>query len=93
MFENNKLTKLLGIKYPIIQGGMAGVSESSLASAVSNAGGLGVIGSGFSLPGWLDEEIKKTKTLTDKPFGVNLLMQNPNVQIPNPNEIPISNFQ
>jgi len=79
MFENNKLTKLLGIKYPIIQGGMAGVSESSLASAVSNAGGLGVIGSGFSLPGWLDEEIKKTKTLTDKPFGVNLLMQNPNV--------------
>ena len=79
MFEHNKLTKLLGIKYPIIQGGMAGVSESSLASAVSNAGGLGVIGSGFASPQWLEEEIKKTKSLTDKPFGVNLLMQNPNV--------------
>lgn len=78
MFENNKLTKLLGIKYPIIQGGMAGVSESSLVSAVSNAGGIGVIGSGFSSPEWLENEIKKTKSLTDKPFGVNLLMQNPN---------------
>lgn len=79
MFENNKLTKTLGIKYPIIQGGMAGVSESSLVSAVSNAGGLGVIGSGFALPEWLDEEIKKTQQLTDKPFGVNLLLQNPGV--------------
>ncbi len=79
MFENNKLTKLLGIKYPIIQGGMAGVSERSLVSAVSNAGGLGVIGSGFATPEWLAEEIKETKKLTDKPFGVNLLLQNPNV--------------
>ncbi len=77
MFENNKLTKLLGIKYPIIQGGMAGVSESILTAAVSNAGGMGVIGSGFASPEWLAEEIKKTKKLTDKPFGVNLLMQNP----------------
>jgi len=79
MFENNKLTKVLGIKYPIIQGGMAGVSERSLVSAVSNAGGLGVIGSGFATPEWLAEEIKETKKLTDKPFGVNLLLQNPNV--------------
>jgi enoyl-[acyl-carrier protein] reductase II len=79
MFENNKLTKLLGIKYPIIQGGMAGVSESTLVAAVSNAGGLGVIGSGFAQASWLLEEIKKTKALTDKPFGVNLLLQNPNV--------------
>jgi len=79
MFENNKLIKLLNIKYPIIQGGMAGVSESMLVSAVSNAGGLGVIGSGFAQSSWLDEEIKKTKSLTDKPFGVNLLLQNPNV--------------
>jgi len=77
MFENNKLTKLLNIKYPIIQGGMAGVSESTLVAAVSNAGGLGVIGSGFAQPAWLEEEIKKTKALTDKPFGVNLLLQNP----------------
>ena len=80
MFEENKLTQLLGIKYPIIQGGMAGVSESILASAVSNAGGLGVIGSGFATPEWLDQEIKKTKELTDKPFGVNLFLQNPKVE-------------
>ena len=79
MFENNKLTQLLKIKYPIIQGGMAGVSESSLVSAVSNAGGLGVIGSGFAAPSWLDGEIKKTRQLSDKPIGVNLLMQNPGV--------------
>jgi enoyl-[acyl-carrier protein] reductase II len=79
MFENNKITKLFNIQYPIIQGGMAGVSESILVSAVSNAGGLGLIGSGYASPSWLEEEIKKTKKLTDKPFGVNLLMQNPNV--------------
>ncbi|MFA5009010.1 MAG: nitronate monooxygenase [Candidatus Paceibacterota bacterium] len=79
MFEKNKLTKLLNIKYPIIQGGMAGVSESILTAAVSNAGGLGIIGSGFASPEWLEQEIKKTKSLTDKPFGVNLLMQNPKV--------------
>ena len=77
MFESNKLTQLLGIKYPIIQGGMAGVSESNLVSAVSNAGGLGIIGSGFFSPAWLEEEIKKTRSLTDKPFGINILMQNP----------------
>ena len=72
-----RITQLLGIRYPIIQGGMAGVSESKLVSAVSNAGGLGVIGSGFFSPSWLEEEIKKTRSLTDKPFGVNILMQNP----------------
>ena len=77
MFKENKLTQLLGIKYPIIQGGMAGVSESNLVSAVSNAGGLGIIGSGFFSSSWLEEEIKKTRSLTDKPFGINLLMQNP----------------
>lgn len=79
MFEKNKLIQLLGIQYPIIQGGMAGISESTLVSAVSNAGGLGVIGSGFMPVSWLEEEIKKTKNLTNKPFGVNLLMQNPGV--------------
>jgi len=73
------ITEILGIKYPIIQGGMAGVSESILVSAVSNAGGLGIIGSGFFPPSWLEKEIRKTKELTDKPFGVNLLMQNPNI--------------
>ncbi|TFG35748.1 MAG: enoyl-[acyl-carrier-protein] reductase FabK [Parcubacteria group bacterium] len=77
--SDKKLKDLLGIQYPIIQGGMAGVSESILVSAVSNAGGLGIIGSGFLPASWLEEEIKKTKNLTDKPFGVNLLMQNPGV--------------
>ena len=76
---STKITKLLNIKCPIIQGGMAGVSDSSLVSAVSNAGGLGVIGSGFLSSAWLKEEIKKTKQLTKKPFGVNLIMQNPMV--------------
>ena len=80
MFEKNKLTQLLGIKYPIIQGGMAGVSESILVSAVSNAGGLGVIGSGFFPPSWLEQEIRKTKELTAKPFGVNLFLQNPKIE-------------
>ena len=79
MFKNNKLTQLLKIQYPIIQGGMAGVSEHILTAAVSNAGGLGVIGSGFASPSWLEEEIRNTKKMTDKPFGVNLLMQNPNI--------------
>jgi enoyl-[acyl-carrier protein] reductase II len=76
---NDKLTNLLGIQYPIIQGGMAGISESFLVSTVSNAGGLGIIGSGFLPASRLEEEIKKTKNLTNKPFGVNLLMQNPGV--------------
>ncbi len=76
---STKITKLLNIKYPIIQGGMAGISDSALVSAVSNAGGLGVIGSGFLPSNWLREEIEKTKQLTRKPFGVNLIMQNPMV--------------
>jgi len=80
MFQNNPLTKLLGIKYPIIQGGMAGVSESILVSAVSNAGGLGVIGTGFFPASWLQEEIRKTRNLTKNPFGVNLFLQNPKVE-------------
>ena len=69
------LTTLLNIKYPIIQGGMANISLAELAAAVSNAGGLGIIGSG----GWdadrLKSEIRKCKELTDKPFGVNLMLQ------------------
>jgi len=80
MFENNKLTKLLGIKYPIIQGGMAGISESSLVSAVSNAGGLGIIGSGIMPIEWLRKEIQKTKELTKNPFAVNLFAGNPNLE-------------
>jgi len=85
MFENNKLTKLtkltelLGIKYPIIQGGMAGISEATLVSAVSHAGGLGTIGSGLMPATWLEKEIEKTKEKTKKIFAVNLFLQNPKI--------------
>lgn len=80
MFEKNKLTQLLGIKYPIIQGGMAGISEANLVSAVSNVGGLGTIGSGLMPDFWLREQIKKTKELTRNPFAVNLFLQNPKIE-------------
>jgi len=68
----NKITSLFNIKYPIIQGGMIWCSGWELASAVSNAGGLGLIGSGSMYPQVLEEHIKKCKAATDKPFGVNL---------------------
>jgi len=74
-----KIIQLLGIEYPVIQGGMAGVSEANLVSAVSNAGGLGTIGVGLMGEKWLAEEIEKTKKLTQKPFAVNLFLQNPKV--------------
>ncbi|HDO27867.1 MAG TPA: nitronate monooxygenase [Bacteroidetes bacterium] len=69
---NNKITSLFQIKYPIIQGGMIWCSGWELASAVSNAGGLGLIGSGSMYPEILDEHIRKCKAATNKPFGVNL---------------------
>lgn len=80
MLGENKLTKLLGVRYPVIQGGMAGVSESNLVSAVSEAGGLGIIGSGLMPVSWVEKEIKKTREKTDKPFAVNLFMQNPHIK-------------
>jgi enoyl-[acyl-carrier protein] reductase II len=73
-----KLTRLLGITYPVIQGAMAWVSEANLTSAVSNAGGAGIIASGGRSAGWVREEIRKTKTLTNKPFGVNVMLMAPN---------------
>lgn len=73
-----KLTKLLGITYPIIQGGMAWVSEANLTAAVSNAGGAGIIASGGRTAEWVREEIRKTKSMTDKPFGVNVMLMAPN---------------
>ncbi len=75
-----KLCKLFEIKYPIIQGGMAQISEAELVSAVSNAGGLGIIGAGFASPDWLREQIRETKRKTTNPFGVNLLMINPHLR-------------
>lgn len=77
MFENNRITKLLGIKYPIIQGGMAWVADADLAAAVSNAGGLGIIAAANMPPELLEAQIVKARTLTDKPFGVNIMLMSP----------------
>ncbi|MFW5889053.1 MAG: enoyl-[acyl-carrier-protein] reductase FabK [Bacillota bacterium] len=71
------IRELLKIKYPIIQGGMANIANHQLASAVSNAGGLGLIGCGGWDPEQVREEIRKTKELTDKPFGVNIMLMSP----------------
>ena len=68
----NRVCELFGIKYPIIQGGMVWVSGAKLAAAVSNAGGLGLIGAGSMKPDLLREHIEKAKNLTNKPFGVNI---------------------
>ncbi len=73
-----KVTELLQIEYPIIQGGMAWVAEHNLAAAVSEAGGLGLIGAASAPPEIVREEIRKAKELTDKPFGVNIMLLNPN---------------
>ena len=72
------ICKLLGIKYPLIQGGMAWIADAELASAVSNAGALGVIAAGYAPGEWVREEICKTKRLTVKPFGLNIMLLNPN---------------
>ena len=76
----NKITSLFNIKYPIIQGGMIWNSGYKLASAVSNAGGLGLIGAGSMYPEVLREHIQKCQKATDKPFGVNVPMLYPNVE-------------
>lgn len=76
----NKITQLFNIKYPIIQGGMVWVSGWKLASAVSNAGGLGLIGAGSMYPEVLREHIQKCKKATDKPFGVNVPMLYPEIE-------------
>ncbi|MDF2928312.1 MAG: enoyl-(acyl-carrier-protein) reductase [Anaerospora sp.] len=77
---NSKLCQLLNIKYPILQGGMAWVATAELAAAVSNAGGLGVIGAGHMPADVLRNEIKKTKAMTTKPFGVNIMLMSPFVK-------------
>ncbi|SHJ68539.1 NAD(P)H-dependent flavin oxidoreductase [Flavobacterium haoranii] len=76
----NRITQLFNIKYPIIQGGMIWNSGYKLASAVSNAGGLGLIGAGSMYPDVLREHIQKCKKATDKPFGVNVPMLYPNIE-------------
>ncbi|MCI8583874.1 MAG: enoyl-[acyl-carrier-protein] reductase FabK [Dorea sp.] len=72
-----EITKLLEIQYPIIQGGMAWVAEFHLAAAVSNAGGLGLIGAANAPAEWVREQIREAKKLTDKPFGVNIMLMSP----------------
>ena len=76
----NKITQLFGIKYPIVQGGMIWNSGYKLASAVSNAGGLGLIGAGSMYPEVLREHIQKCQKATEKPFGVNVPMLYPNIE-------------
>ena len=72
-----EITKLLGIEYPIIQGGMAWVAEYHLASGVSKAGGLGLIGAASAPAEWVREQIRELKKITDKPFGVNIMLMSP----------------
>ncbi len=74
------LCDLLGIEYPIIQGGMAWTSTAKLSAAVSEAGGLGIIGSGHHNADWVREQVKIAKELTSKPFGVNVMMISPHLE-------------
>ena len=78
--KQNRITNLLGIKYPIIQGGMVWCSGWRLAAAVSNAGGLGLIGAGSMHPEVLQEHIRKCKQATEKPFGVNVPLMYPQIE-------------
>ena len=73
-----RITELLGCEYPIIQGGMAWVAEHTLASAVSNAGGIGLIAGGSAPIDYLREQIRLCKEKTNKPFGVNIMLMSPN---------------
>jgi len=77
---SSTICEMLNIKYPIIQGAMAWIADSSLAAAVSNAGGLGVIAAGNAPAEHVREEIRKAKQLTDKPFGVNVMMLSPHAE-------------
>lgn len=77
--KDNRITKLLDIEYPILQGGMARIADASLAAAVSEAGGLGII-TGAAPCEWVREEIRKAKKLTNKPFGVNVMLMSENVE-------------
>lgn len=76
----NRITSLFGIQYPIIQGGMVWCSGWRLASAVSNAGGLGLLGAGSMHPETLREHIRKCRAATDRPFGVNIPLMYPQIE-------------
>lgn len=79
MFQT-RICEMIGIKYPIFQGGMAWIADSSLAAAVSNAGGLGIIAAANAPVEYVRDEIRKTKALTDKPFGVNIMLLSSNAE-------------
>ena len=72
-----EITELLGIEYPIVQGGMAWVAEYHLAAAVSEAGGLGLIGAASAPAEWVREQVREVRKLTKKPFGVNIMLMSP----------------
>ena len=77
MFESNRVTKLLGIKYPVLQGAMAWVADADLAAAVSNAGGLGVVSAANMPPELLEKQLIRIKTLTDRPYALNIMLLSP----------------
>lgn len=78
--DMDRMRTLLGTKYPIMQGGMAWVATANLAAAVSNAGGLGIVGAGHAPAEWVGQEIRRIRELTDKPFGVNVMLMSPAVK-------------
>ena len=71
---------LLGIQYPVLQGGMAWIADAELTAAVSNAGGLGIISAMNANGDWVRQQIRKAKSLTEKPFGVNIMLASPHVE-------------
>ena len=73
----SELCELLGIRYPVFQGGMAWIADGKLAAAVSEGGGLGIIGAGNAPASFVKEQIAIAKSLTDKPFGVNIMLLSP----------------
>lgn len=79
MFKT-RVTQMLGIQYPIFQGGMAWIADYSLAAAVSNAGGLGIIAAANAPADWVRDQIRRTRQLTSAPFGVNLMLLSPNLE-------------
>lgn len=89
-----RVTELLGIDCPIVQGGMAWVAEAELAAAVSNGGGLGIIAAASMPPELLDKELKKVRTLTDRPFGVNIMLMSPTasdaIEVAAANRVPVA---
>lgn len=78
--KKNRICEILNIEHPILQGGMAWVSDADLAASVSNAGGLGIIASGNAPRDWVEREIKKIRTLTDKPFALNIMLLSPFIE-------------